>query len=101
MNSQALTMTDVDGRPITVTSYEEASKVMGLFHEASRRYAEKLRGDITSARQLLPHAQILERHFNENVKIYQHFAALADIRSAAAAMAHIAEQTKALHDKAP
>lgn len=100
MNSQALTMTDVGGRTITVTSYEKASEVMGSFHEISRRYAERLAGDLTSARQLLPHAQELERHFNENVKIYQHFAMLADIRSVAAAMADIAEQTKALHDKA-
>lgn len=98
MTTQPLTMTDALGRQVPVTSYEQARKVMASFHEVARQHAAGLSSDLTTARQVLPQAQQLQSQFDENLKIYQHFAAQADIESTAAAMNHIAEQTKGLSD---
>lgn len=91
-------MIDVDGNLIAVKSYEEAKKLMGAYHNRARQYAEALNSDMEKARRLQPQAQNLRRCYDNNVKIYEFFAARAEIESTGAAMTHIAEQTRGLCD---
>ncbi|MCV0382829.1 MAG: hypothetical protein K5799_05135 [Erythrobacter sp.] len=98
MSIQPRTMIDVHGNPITVNSYEEAKKLMGGYHNEARKYATALASDMETACRLQPQAQNLQRRFDNNVKIFEYFAAQAEISSIAAAMTSIAEQTKGLSD---
>ena len=98
MSTQPKTMIDVHGDSVTVNSYEEAEKIMGAYHNEARKYATALASDMETARRFQPQAQNLLRCFDENVKVFDYFAAQAETSSIAAAMNSIAEQTKGLSD---
>lgn len=99
MSGQPMTMIDATGNEFVVTSYDEASRVMASFQDKAQRLATILNGDLEMAKKLMPEALKLQRRYDENVRVYQYFVAHADIRNTAAAMTHIAEQTKALREK--
>lgn len=98
MSDQPKIMTDADGREVPVNSYEDALRVMASFHEVAERLAPILYGNLESASKYMPVALSLRDRFRENLEIYQHFAAHAEILSTAAELAGIAKQTKALVD---
>ena len=98
MSDQPKTMTDVDGRKVAVNSYEDALRVMASFNELAERLAPILYGNLESASKYMPVALSLRNRFHENLEIYQHLAAQAEIRRTAAELTDIAKQTKALVD---
>ena len=98
MSDQPKIMTDADGREVSVNSYEDALRVMASFHEVAARLAPILYGNLESARKYMLVALQLRKRFHENLEIYQHFAAYAEIRSTAAELTDIANQTRALVD---
>lgn len=98
MSDQPKDMTDANGRVVAVNSYEDALRVMASFNEVANRLAPILYGNLESASKFMPQALTLRNRFYENIEVYQHFAAHAEIRSTAAELTEIAKQTKALVD---
>ena len=98
MSDQPKTMTDADGREVAVNSYEDAVRVMISFHDVAERLAPILYGNLESASKYMPVALPLLKSFHENLEVYKHFAAEAEIRSTAAELADVARQTKVLVD---
>lgn len=96
MSDEPKIMTTVRGEMVSVSSYKEARQIMAAYHDLARNYARVLAEDPASAHRHLRIAHDMERAYDENLEVYQHFMAQADIERAIAVMLQIAEQTKTL-----